>query len=163
MKKTVVMAIILSGVVSSAAFAGCSGSGTASSGSGLANDVSHVVSTISNANQSMNKADAANLSFACKNMYAEVIAGTIRSESPGTMDPARLPSLKDSNSVVKETALRLTIEDALAYGKLSFDTLEHFVFDPGTGEIYSEMDDTRPSTANTHLTGATRLSDLGYK
>ena len=167
MKKTVSLtAIIISAVLSATVLAGCStgGSGDATSGSpNLANDVSQVINTISQSTSASSKADAANLSYACKNMYAEVVAGTVRSESPGTMDPARLPSLKDSNATVKEAALKLTIEDALAYGQLSFSTLEHFVFDPSTGDIYSELDDARPSEANDHLTSSTTLAILGYK
>ena len=122
-----------------------------------------VIGIINSANESQQKSDASSLSNACKDMYAEVVSGTLNSSSPKAF--TGLPPANASASAKKTKALALTVNDAITYAGL--DTLKgkvgDFVYDKNTGTIYGKDDSGKPAAATNVVATTTKMSDLGYK
>ena len=122
-----------------------------------------VIGIINSAHQSQQKTDAASLSNACKDMYAEVVSGTLNSSSPKAING--LPAANAPASTKKTTALGLTVQHAINYAGL--EQLEgkvgDFVYDTATGTIYGKDDEGKPSSASSTVTLGTTMQDLGYK
>ncbi len=161
-----VFAVILASALSALALTGCSGGGSGTGGAAGTPTVpglTGLTDNVSGVGLSQSKSDASSLSNACKNLYAEVVSGTMNSSSPKAFPG--LPAANASPSTKKRTALQLTISNAMEYAGLSYlsSALDDFVVDTSTATIYSRLDDSKPSTATTPVTPDTTMKDLGYK
>ncbi len=116
-----------------------------------------------NTYESQSKSDAASLSSACKDLYAEVVAGTMNSSSPNAFPG--LPEAYATARVKKEAGLKLTVANAIDYAGIDAlsSKLDDFVVDTDTGTIYSKQDDNKPSHADTPVTLDTTMYDLGFR
>ena len=123
-----------------------------------------VIGIINSANQSQQKSDASSLSNACKDMYAEVVAGTLNSESTKKPAGATLPAPSDSPSQKKAAAQALTVANAIDYAGLGDLTnkVGDFVYDSNTGTIYGKDDDAVKNKGYAQVTTALTMQDLGY-
>ena len=122
-----------------------------------------VIGIINSANESQAKTDAASLSAACKNYYAEIIAGTINSTNKGGSSDT-LPAKNASAASKKTTAGSCTVKGAMEYYGLTdlSSKLGDFVGDSKTGTIYAKVDGNKPSNATVAIAEGTNLSALGY-
>ena len=131
-----------------------------------------VIGIINSANESQAKTDAASLSAACKNYYAEIIAGTINSSNTGGSKDT-LPAKNASAATKKSTAYNCTVKGAMQYYGLTDLTskVADFVGDPATGTIYAKVDGNKSANATVNITvndaadsnsGSTTLGSLGY-
>ena len=129
-----------------------------------------VIGIINSANESQAKTDAASLSAACKNYYAEIIAGTINSDNNGGSKDT-LPAKNASAASKKSTATNCTVQGAMQYYGLTdlMSKVADFVGDPNTGTIYAKVDGNKSANANVNITvgtdqanGGTTLGNLGY-
>lgn len=129
-----------------------------------------VIGIINSANESQAKTDAATLDAACKDYYAEVVAGTINQTANGkitdTTEKGLLPKATDGASARKSAAAKITIKGALMYAGVESnlkDKLGDFTYD-ADGTIFAKVDKSRTASATAKtLTLATPLGDLGYK
>ena len=139
-----------------------------------------VIGIISSANESQAKSDASSVNTACKNMYAEVVAGTVNNANPGsiTTDATNLPAANDPASTRKTKAASLTVQQALEYAGLTTlaNKVGDFVYMSNTNTkdttIYADVDKSKPSTIDgtansakaeyTAVTLTTKMSDLHY-
>ncbi len=122
-----------------------------------------VIGIINSANESQAKTDAASLSAACKNYYAEIIAGTINSSNKGGSSD-NLPAKNASAATKKTTAGSCTVKGAMEYYGLTdlSSKLADFKGDPNTGTIYASVDGNKPASATVEIKEGTNLSALGY-
>ena len=122
-----------------------------------------VIGIINSANESQAKTDAASLSAACKNYYAEIIAGTINSSNTGGSKDG-LPAKNASAATKKSTAYNCTVRGAMQYYGLTDleSKVADFVGDPKTGTIYAKVDGNKSSNATVAIAEDTNLSALGY-
>ena len=162
-KSSGLAAVILASAISVLALTGCGSSGGTNTDTSPVTGLSGVTDNVNSAQKAQGKADAANVTYAYKSMYAEVVAGTLNSSSPNAF--AGLPPANASATAKKQAALDLTVADALKYAKLTelSSRLEGFVADTSTATVYSKLDDSKPVTATTPVTLSTTMSDLGYK
>ena len=163
-KLSKIFAVIIAAALSALTLTGCGGSspGTTTDTSPVAG-LSGVTDNVSSAQKAQGKADATNVTYAYKSMYAEVVAGTFNSSSPNAF--AGLPPANASAAAKKQAALELTVADALKYAGLTelSSRLEGLVADTSSATVYSLLDDSRPATASTPVTPDTTMKDLGYK
>ena len=127
-----------------------------------------VIGIINSANESQAKTDAASLDAACKNLYAGVVAGTINKTNPGKIATANQTNLPDAGATAsaKQTgALACTVAMGCEYAGL--DSLKakvgDFVYENGTGTIYSVQEHAVAQGKYTALDVGTSFKDLGYK
>lgn len=124
-----------------------------------------VIGIISSANESQAKSDASSLNSACKNMYAEVVAGTINASNTGsisTTTPA-LPAANASASDRITKALAMNVTQAMEYAGLTSlsNKLADFKCDKATQTIYAEVD--KSHSGGVDVKADTTMSELGYK
>lgn len=127
-----------------------------------------VIGIISSANESQAKSDASSLNTACKNMYAEIVAGTINASNAGTIQqtganrPA-LPAANASASARVTGALAATVQQAIDYAGLTAleGKVGDFKVDLKTQTIYADVD--KSYSGGSAITLASTMSDLGYK
>ena len=148
-----------------------------------------VIGIISSANESQAKSDASSVNTACKNMYAEIVAGTINSANKGSItsvgtvttgtnvdSTTGLPEANAAASVRKSVALGTTVEMAIEYAGLNNlkNKVGDFVYNSTSGSkdttIYADVDKSKPEkdaagTAYTYTAVAltTKMSDLHYE
>ncbi len=131
-----------------------------------------VIGIINSANESQAKTDAASLSAACKNYYAEIIAGTINQDNTGGSKDS-LPAKNASAATKKNAAYSCTVRGAMQYYGLTDlePKVADFVGDPKTGTIYAKVDGNKSANATVGITvnkdaesntGSTTLGSLGY-
>ncbi len=125
-----------------------------------------VIGIINSANESQAKTDASSISAACKNYYAEIVAGTINADNKGSSTDTNLPAKNASTSAKKSGAQSATVGGALNYyglKDLASDTkLADFVADTSSGTVYATVDSNKPSTATKTFKTTDALSALGY-
>ena len=144
-----------------------------------------VIGIISSANESQAKSDASSVNTACKNMYAEIVSGTINASNKGSIttkitttvtgadSTTGLPPANAAASTRKSIALDATVQQALEYAGLT--SLANKVGDfrynaTGDGTIYADVDKSKPDKDSagkaityTTLTTGTKMSALNYK
>lgn len=129
------------------------------------NAVTSTINAINSANDSQAKSDAATIDNACKDLYAEVVAGTLNQQSPGRLvSVAGLPSATDSTTARKQKARQLTVGNALTYAGIEHlsSRLDDLAVNE-YGSIHAKID-TRYSTSNSiRITPSTTFAELGYK
>ncbi len=140
-----------------------------------------VIGIISSANESQAKSDASSVNTACKNLYAEVVAGTVNASNKGSLTSAvtlatitgynatttaadcdstnlGLPKANAAASSRKHAALSLTVKHALEYAGLTnlSNKLSDFCYDAaGDGTIYAKVDNSKPTNSPGTTTAAT--------
>ena len=136
-----------------------------------------VIGIISSANESQAKSDASSVNTACKNLYAEVVSGTINKSNPGSIttkgkaDASEdLPAANAAASTRKDVALNLSVQQALEYAGLTnlANKVGDFCYktDKTDTTIYAKVDKSKPGDSDkdyTELTTTTIMSQLGYK
>ena len=132
-----------------------------------------VIGIINSANESQAKSDAASIDAACKNLYAEVVAGTITSDNPGKIstNKSSLTKATDTATKKKSAAQACTVQMALEYagltglqGKVGTSNGD-FCYEIKTGTIYAVLEHSVNGTAYNQLTTGTSFGStgLGYK
>ncbi len=118
-----------------------------------------VIGIINSANESQAKSDASSVNAACKNLYAEVIAGTVNASNAGKIvATSKLPAADAKASDRKTKALSLTVNEALEYAGLTNlgNKVGDFVYDSkGDGTIYADVDKSKPTNTPGTTTAAT--------
>ncbi len=136
-----------------------------------------VIGIISSANESQAKSDASSVNTACKNLYAEVVSGTINKSNPGSIttkgkaDASEdLPAANAAASTRKDVALNLSVQQALEYAGLTAlaNKVGDFRYDPsGDGTIYADVDQSKGTAKDTNgwatLATGTTMTSLNYK
>ena len=135
-----------------------------------------VIGIINSANESQAKSDAASIDAACKNLYAEVVAGTITSDNPGKVstNKANLTKATDTATKKKSAAQACTVQMALEYagltglqGKVGTATAGatasngDFVFEVKTGTIYAALEHSANNTDYKSLSTTTKFDSTG--
>ena len=127
-----------------------------------------VIGIINSANESQSKTDAATIDAACKDYFAELVAGTINDAAPGKVttatEKANLPKATDSFRARKTAALKCTIQGAMEYAGVEYlsNKLGDMTYD-SEGTIFAKVDKSRTAKANAvALSATTKFSDLGY-
>ena len=124
-----------------------------------------VIGIINSANESQAKSDAASVDAACKDYYAEVVAGTINTTHPGKVTSDTLPAANAQASAKKTTALACTVQGALEYAGLTnlAGKVGDFVADTTNGgTIYANVDAGKPATASHTVGTSDTFTALGY-
>ena len=155
MKRTAkTIALLAVAALSVTALVGCSNSSTSS----------ETAAIVASNNPAQQKADASSLNAACKDMYAEVVAGTLNNAS--TMKPAGavLPDPSATTSRKEAAAKALTVANAIDYAGLGNLTnkVGDFVYDSNGGTIYGKDDDAVKGKGLPTVTLFTTMQDLGY-
>lgn len=78
-----------------------------------------VVNIINSANTSSSQTNASELDSACKNFYAEVVAGTLNQSNKSSKVTASLPAANAAASIKKSIAKQLTVESAIQSNGIS--------------------------------------------
>ena len=127
-----------------------------------------VIGIINSANESQLKTDAATVDAACKDYYAELVAGTINKSAPGkitsTTETGVLPAANDGTTARKTAALKCTIQGAMEYAGVTqlSNKLGDMTYDK-EGTIFAKVDKSRTPVQNAKtLAATTTFSDLGY-
>ncbi len=144
-----------------------------------------VIGIISSANESQAKSDASSVNTACKNMYAEIVSGTVNASNHGSISTKisttntsadatyGLPAANAAASDRKAIALDATVQQALEYAGLTAlaNKVGDFRYNAnGDGTIYADVDKSKPekdaagaTITYTTLATSTKMSDLNYK
>ena len=134
-----------------------------------------VIGIISSANESQAKSDASSVNTACKNMYAEIVSGTINASNKGNIKAdgsdgyPELPAANGAASSRKTIALTTTVAQALQYAGL-YESLNNKVGDfcyltaGPDSTIYAKVDKSKSGadTDYTALTLGTTMTQLHY-
>lgn len=123
-----------------------------------------VIGIINSANESQAKSDAASVDAACKDYYAEVVAGTINASNAGKVVTDTLPGANAAPSLKKSTALSCTVQGGLEYAGLTnlAGKVGDFRADTNDGTIYADVDKGKPTTATHTVATTDTFTDLGY-
>lgn len=123
-----------------------------------------VIGIINSANESQAKSDAASVDTACKDYYAEVVAGTINATNTGKVTSDTLPAANAQASAKKTSALGCTVQGALEYAGLTnlATKVGDFVADTNDGTIYADVDKGKPATATHTVATTDTFTALGY-
>ena len=149
-----------------------------------------VIGIISSANESQAKSDASSVNTACKNMYAEIVSGTINASNKGSIttkitttvtgadSTTGLPPANAAASTRKSIALDATVQQALEYAGLTnlANKVGDFVYMKNDTAkdttIYADVDKSKPSTIDGTANGTaatyekvtltTKMSDHHY-
>ena len=118
--------------------------------------------------QENKKTDAATIDAACKDYYAEIVAGLINDAAPGKVttatEMANLPKARDGIRARKTAALKCTIQGAMEYAGVEYlsNKLGDMTYD-SEGTIFAKDDKSRTPKYNAvALSPTTTFSDLGY-
>ena len=133
-----------------------------------------VIGIISSANESQAKSDASSVNTACKNMYAEIVSGTINASNQGSIATLptgfTMPAANAAASTRKTAALASTVQMALEYAGLTAlaNKVGDFRYDPsGDGTIYADVDQSKGTAKDTNgwatLATTTTMTNLNYK
>ena len=138
------------------------GCGILETGIGAAIFVPAIVGIVNNANSSQSTSDAATIDNACKNYYAEVVAGTMNASNPGQVTSDVLPAATAASSVRKSTALKCTVGGAIEYAGLTnlSSKLSDMAADY-SGTIHSK-NDTDESFSVYNISYNTTFAERGY-
>lgn len=122
-----------------------------------------VFDTITAANESQAKSDAATLCAACKDMYSEVVSGTLNASSSHKPVGVTLPAAAAAPSAKRTTAQALKISDVIKYADLQNleGKIGDFVYST-SGIIYASIDSGKPADATNKLTLETTMKELGF-
>ena len=121
-----------------------------------------VIGIINSANESQLKTDAATVDAACKDYYAEVVAGTINSGTTTRSITDTLPAAGAAPGARKTAALACTVNGALEYAGVTnlSGKLAEMSWD-SEGTIFATIDSTHTAAGGPVTTGTT-MSQLGY-
>ena len=156
MKRTAkTIALLAVAALSVTALVGCSNSSTSS----------ETAAIVASNNPAQQKADASSLSNACKEMYAEVVAGVLNSQSTKQPAGAALPDPSASTSQKRAAAKALTVANAIDYAGLGDLTnkVGDFVYDSNGGTIYGKDDDAVKGKGLPTVTLSTTMAELFAK
>ena len=113
-RKILALTLAITAIGSAAAFSGCAGAQTAGEA---------VAGIMNNANAAEMESNAAELTSAIRTLYAGTAGGTINNKTPqdelNNLSPSKLPDPALTPAEAKESAAKLTVQDAIDYQGLT--------------------------------------------